>query len=233
MPIRAIVLSGDGINCEQETAQVCQSAGFEVDTVHVNDLLAQPTLINISRYKLLVVPGGFSFGDELGSGRLLALKLKFGLKGSIDQFTKDGGLVLGICNGFQVLTRLGLFGSNVALVENSAGRFINRWVGLEIVGDSVFTKGLSYLELPMRHGEGRLVKDKDFVRGVVPVFRYSEDVNGSFNQIAGLSSFEGRVLGLMPHPEAFWTKCLHPESKDLPLGRVLFDNAFSYLKERA
>jgi phosphoribosylformylglycinamidine synthase len=233
---KAIVLAGDGINCQDETAAACLDGGFAPRIVHVNDLLRHPTALKDAR--LLVFPGGFSFGDELGSGQILALKFRHGLSEALQNHIGSGGLVLGICNGFQVLTRLGLFGNEVTLAPNSGGSYLNRWVGLTLTGESAFTydwkrRGISRLEVPMRHGEGRLLFANEALAQSAwdsgqCVFQYDADVNGAWNRVAGLSSHGGRVLGLMPHPEAFWSAELHPwgETRPVPLGTVLFETAF-------
>jgi phosphoribosylformylglycinamidine synthase len=232
----ALILAGDGINCERETADAAADVGFTTQITHVNDLLASRGR-ELEETSLLILPGGFSFGDELGSGKILALKLKHGLKAALDAYLTKGGAVLGICNGFQVLTRLGVFGAGAALAQNEKGHFINRWVGLEITGDSIFTRGLQRkgvkrVELPMRHGEGRVVlSDEVSKKASTAVLRYEEDVNGAEDRIAGLASYGGRVMGLMPHPEAFWSDELHPWGAGrTPLGLEFFRSAYEELK---
>lgn len=236
--MRALVLCGDGINCEQETAAAAEMAGFRPLLVHVNDLLESQAR-ELADTKLLIIPGGFSFGDELGSGKILALKLKYGLRDALDQYISARGAVLGICNGFQVLVRFGIFGNRTALTQNVQGHFIDRWVGLEISGHSIFTdrlksRGVNRLELPIRHGEGRLVF-REPLKNIDAVLRYESDVNGSVDAIAALSAHEGRVMGLMPHPEAFWTEELHPwgAGRGVPLGVELFQSAYDVLKGSA
>jgi phosphoribosylformylglycinamidine synthase len=122
----AWVITGDGINCETETARACRQAGFETSIFHLAELISNPR--SLEGCSLLVLPGGFSFGDELGSGRVLALKLKYQLRWDLEAFVAEDGLVLGICNGFQTLVALGVFGEGVALAPNLCGRFINEWV---------------------------------------------------------------------------------------------------------
>src|SRR5579883_1952439 len=124
--MKAIVLAGDGINCEKETKAALDEAGFRAEILHVNDFLANKGEV-LEEAKLFVVPGGFSFGDELGSGKILALKLKHGLGDRLTRYIDRGGAVLGICNGFQVLVRLGVFGQGVVLTQNEQGHFQNRW----------------------------------------------------------------------------------------------------------
>ncbi len=250
LQIRALVVAGDGLNCEKETSAACADAGFRASIIHLNDLLldGERALLGVS---LVVIPGGFSFGDELGSGKILALKLGHGLKGVIERFVRSGGALLGICNGFQALTNLGVFselGCDVVLTQNRGGRFIDRWVGLELTGASIFTDrlraaGVTRLELPIRHGEGRLVFTEERAAAAAfkagrCVLRYEEDVNGSWNCVAALSAFEGRVMGLMPHPEAFWSEELHPwgggraaSGGKIPLGVAMFRSAYDYFRD--
>ncbi|MBI3556088.1 MAG: phosphoribosylformylglycinamidine synthase subunit PurQ [Deltaproteobacteria bacterium] len=238
---KALILAGDGINCEIETMHATRDAGFSPQTLHVNDFLKAKGA-QLADTKLLVVPGGFSFGDELGSGKILALKLKHGVGEALTTYIDGGGAVLGICNGFQVLTQLGVFGAGVVLTHNKQGQFLNRWVGLEITGKSIFTDGLkksgvTRLELPMRHGEGRLICPENLQSAMLSqgsiVLKYEEDVNGAWNRAAALSSHNGRVMGLMPHPEAFWTEELHPwgNGRHVPLGVELFRSAYHELVE--
>ena len=238
---KALILAGDGINCEIETAYAARDAGFSTQTVHVNDFLKEQGA-SLAGTSLLVVPGGFSFGDELGSGKILALKLKHGVGTALTKYIDGGGAVLGICNGFQVLARLGVFGDGVVLTQNEQGHFLNRWVGLEITGKSIFTDGLkksgvTRLELPMRHGEGRLIcpqsMHSELLGNGSVVLRYEEDVNGAWNRAAGLSSHHGRVMGLMPHPEAFWSEELHPwgMGRNVPLGVEMFRSAYNELTD--
>lgn len=238
--LKSLVLAGDGINCEQETAAAARDAGFATKIAHVNDLLAAKGA-ELADTQLLCLPGGFSFGDELGSGKILALKLKHGLGEALTRYIDSGGAVLGICNGFQVLTRLGVFGGGVVLTQNEGGHFIDQWVGLELTGNSIFTEslkrqGVLRLELPMRHGEGRLVfaDEKDALAAESSgsiVLRYERDVNGAWGRAAALSSHRGRVMGLMPHPEAFWSEELHPWGKErnVPLGVEMFRSAYKEL----
>lgn len=242
--LEALVLAGDGINCEVETAAAAREVGFSAQIVHVNDFLSTRGAA-LKSTSLLLLPGGFSFGDELGSGKILALKLKTCLGEVLSKYIDSGGAVLGICNGFQVLTRLGVFGPGVVLTQNEQGHFIDRWVGLEISGKSIFTSrlkrmGVSRLELPIRHGEGRLLfKDDSAAQSAAAsgqvVLRYETDINGAWNQTAALSTRNGRVMGLMPHPEAFWCEELHPSGNGhrVPLGIELFASAFEELGGQA
>jgi phosphoribosylformylglycinamidine synthase len=216
---KALVLCGDGINCELESEFALKQAGFEPALMHTTQLLGQSQLLK--EYQLLVIPGGFSFGDEIASGKVLAIKLKDHLRECLDQFIEAGSLVLGSCNGFQVLVQMGILPSapanqphKASLVHNSNQKFTNRWVGLDVSPGNpcLFLQGLKYIELPIRHGEGRLVVETSEKTSVKQkgCLRYREDVNGSFDRIAALTNDRGNVIGLMPHPEAFvrWTQ--HP-----------------------
>ncbi|HIA50714.1 MAG TPA: phosphoribosylformylglycinamidine synthase subunit PurQ [Candidatus Melainabacteria bacterium] len=239
----AIVLTGDGINCGDETSFALQLAGFDPLLTHTSDLLGNPKLLKDA--KLLALPGGFSFGDEIASGKVLAIKLEAALKESLKEFVNEGKLVIGICNGFQCLVQLGLLPESendgvrlASLSRNSGKKFINRWVQLSVDSkvSCPWLEGLTEFDLPIRHGEGRLSPAKeseDAVKKQAPL-RYSIEVNGSFDRISGLTNAKGNVFGLMPHPEAFvrWTQ--HPSWTRLtslpdksPPGLKIFQNAHS------
>lgn len=240
---KTLVLTGDGINCEVETAAAFKLAGFEPRIQHVNDLIASGFTQDqlCAEYKVLALPGGFSFGDDLSSGKVLALKIQHGLGWDLQSFAMRGGMVLGVCNGFQALIRLGIFGKDVSITHNENGKFIDTWVKVSPKGTkSVWLKGMGSIELPIRHGEGRLVfggrraevLDK-MERSGMTCLRYEENLNGSEEALAGLCDLSGRILGLMPHPEAYvrWTS--HPEWTLAPQragapgqGMLLFENAF-------
>ncbi len=225
--IKALVLTGDGINCEGETAFALSLAGAETECCHVNALLENPK--RLDQVQILALPGGFSFGDEVSSGKILAIKLRHVLGDTLQRFIERQNLVVGICNGFQTLVKLGLlpqserFIQHVTLTHNRQRRFINRWVAVKTpVRKSLFLEGLEDFMLPIRHGEGRLMVPRgeelywqDSLQSHIAL-TYADDVNGSFLQIAGLVNESGTVLGLMPHPEVFvrWTQ--HPSWTSLP-----------------
>lgn len=246
---KALILAGDGINCEQETAHALELVGFEPHLRHLNDLIAEHcSLDDLSRdYSTLALPGGFSFGDDLSSGKVLALKIQFALKWDLSTFASRGGLVIGICNGFQALLRMGLFGKDLSITHNQKGRFINMWVRVApFASKCVWIKGLGTIDLPIRHGEGRIVFNaakcsevygKLERQGMIALKYMGENPNGSENSIAGLCDPTGRIFGLMPHPEAFvrWTSypewTLKPDQAGGPgHGLQIFENAFQEVR---
>ncbi len=209
---RAIILSGYGLNCEEETKHAFEAAGGEADIVHLNDLIEKPTLL--ARYEIAALPGGFSYGDHLGSGRAYGLKLSNHLQSALHAFTKRDTLMLGICNGFQILTRIGILPGT--LLPNASARYIDRWVDLKVEGNSPWLTGMDRLSLPIAHGEGnyyvtpatlkRLQKQKSiafsYTQGEIGEFQnLPANPNGALADIAGVLGAGGRVLGLMPHPE--------------------------------
>jgi len=262
---RSLVLSGNGINCERETAHANRLVGFDVDIVHISTLMEGTK--NIHDYDFLNLPGGFLDGDDLGAGKAQAVKWKYQrIKDSerrfIDElllFVEQGKLVIGICNGFQLLTKTGLLPrlkedpekQTVTLTFNDSGRFEDRWVYLKTnqFSSCIFTKDIDRIYLPVRHGEGKLVAEseqvvRDLTENGHVVMQYCDEKgritkefpynpNGSVMSIAGLCDPSGRILGLMPHPEAFvhytqhprWTRERLPEEGD---GLGIFRNAYNY-----
>ncbi|GAA4361202.1 hypothetical protein GCM10023185_28100 [Hymenobacter saemangeumensis] len=242
MKVQALILTGFGINCEEEFAAAYRLAGAEPTIVHLNQVLHGQ--VSIHDFDILNFPGGFSFGDDLGSGVVLANKLRYRqtsaggrtLLDDIRQFIADGKFVLGICNGFQVLVKLGLLpnlgGSvtpEVTLTHNASGRYEDRWVKLRVNprATTPFLKGIDTLEVPVRHGEGRLVVPDDATRQAIEAAglnclsyidangdgtsTYPFNPNGADLNCAGLCDPSGQVFGLMPHPEAFLSAYNHPD----------------------
>ena len=264
--VRVLVLSGNGVNCERETAYCCRIAGADqVDVIPLWDVIAGAR--PLSDYDLLCLPGGFSDGDDLGAAQATANRIRHARTGgegerlleALDRFVRDGKLVIGICNGFQLLVKLGLlpwptFERRASLTWNASGRFEARWVALAVdrASPCVFTRGIERIELPVRHGEGRLVLDGDETGQAIleahliplryadpvtlePTAAYPHDPNGSWQHAAGLCDPTGRIFGLMPHPEAFLHRTNHPRwtSSTLPdegLGVALFRNAVDHLR---
>lgn len=247
---KILVLTGDGINCERETARAFSIAGGNPKIVHVNDLFENPRLIH--DYQALALPGGFSFGDDLGSGQVLALKLEIILGAELREFVNNKNPVIGICNGFQVLTKLGLLPEPfqprvMALGHNLSGNFLDRWVSIESDQKSVciWTKGIKgVFSLPVRHGEGRVsflrgeeevIHRKLSMGGQIPL-RYGEELNGSFARIAGICDSQGLIFGLMPHPEAAISKLQYAQSTLIDeraapgIGLQFFQNCIAYIE---
>ncbi len=202
---RALLLKFPGTNCDAETARALEAAGFATSIVAVSRLA--PGLLESAR--VVVFSGGFSYGDYVMSGRFASLITRRKLGDSLAQFRDRGGFLLGICNGFQILTQLGLL-PEASLVENGNGKFLCRWVTLRNLAPS--SPFLRYLpeefELPVAHAEGRFVTrlpaDADRYReNGVATLVYRDEINGSFARIAGTQDDTGRVFGLMPHPERF------------------------------
>jgi len=229
---RAIILRAAGINCERETAAACGKAGFASDVVHVNRVVEKPAMLK--EYALLIVPGGFSYGDDIASGRVLANELRVKLMEPIREFVRAGKLVLGICNGFQVLVKSGLLPDPfsdgtppVTLTYSDIGRFQDRWVRLKVVSSKcpMWAEG-DTVECAVTHGEGKFVArdaatlDALAANGQV-VLKYVDEAgkeagfpvnpNGSQRSIAGICDASGRVMGLMPHPEKNQDPTNHPQ----------------------
>ncbi|MBO5821889.1 MAG: phosphoribosylformylglycinamidine synthase subunit PurQ [Lentisphaeria bacterium] len=224
--VKMLVITGFGLNYEKETAAAGKLAGATPELIHLNDLLAGKR--NLDEFHFLAFIGGFSFGDHLGSGTVFANRVKFNLRDQLQKFVDDGKLVIGICNGFQTLTRLGMvpalngdyFTQTAALAHNDSGVFRDDWCRLKAnpASPCVFTRNIDMVRLPLRHGEGKFVADAATLaeiesRNLVAV-RYANadgsdatefpaNPNGSLNSIAGICDPTGRVFGLMPHPEAF------------------------------
>jgi len=231
---RALVLTGYGLNCDAETAAALELAGAEVSPVHVNLLVGGQ--VKLDDFHLLALIGGFAYADDHGAGVVLANRLATGLGAALTRFIDDGKLIIGICNGFQVMVNLGLLpgfdgeyrSRRVALIANDCGNFQDRWVRLRIEPDSpcVFTRGLETLEAPIRHGEGKFFAPEGVISRLesehLAAVRYAaedgqpaggqwpQNPNGSLHDIAGICDPTGRIFGLMPHPEAHqhWTN--HP-----------------------
>ena len=225
-----LVLRAAGINCDCETEYAFRKAGAEAERIHINRLIEQPALLR--RFQVLVLPGGFSYGDDVASGRILANELRGKLAEHIERFLAEGKLILGICNGFQVLVKAGLlpgdtlWRQSVTLTLNDSNRFEDRWVYLKVCSArSVFVREGEDAYLPVAHAEGKFVAGSPETlarleaNGQV-VFRYVGpegqratypwNPNGSQNDVAGICDPSGRILGMMPHPERYVRLTQHP-----------------------
>lgn len=233
MKPRVLVLRAAGTNCDEETRFAFARHGAAAEIVTMNDLLERPE--RIADYDLLALPGGFSYGDDIAAGKVLALELTRRLGEQVRSLVERGGLVLGICNGFQALVRSGLLpgGSDamgrqeVTLAENDSQRYEDRWVTLEIApNDSPFLRGVERMRCPVAHAEGKyLPRDErlheELVRSGRVALRYRGpsgrpasypfNPNGSHDDVAGLIDPTGRILGLMPHPERALFALHHPD----------------------
>ncbi len=253
---KVLVLTGYGINCDIETQHAFKLAGARAKRVHINDLINGKE--RLSDYHILSFPGGFSFGDDIASGKVLANMVKYNIGEQIQNFIDSGKLILGICNGFQAMVKMGLLpGFNedyatqeVTLTYNDSGRFEDRWVHLKAnkISKCVFTKGIENIYLPVRHGEGKFVAKnlqvlEKLKKGNHIVFQYVDtegksagyphNPNGSVDNIAAICDKTGRVFGMMPHPEAFQHMTNHPRwtREELPeegAGITIFRNMVEY-----
>jgi phosphoribosylformylglycinamidine synthase len=242
--VRSIVITGNGTNCEMEMAHACRLGGSDVvDIVHISELLYGEK--RLDDYHFLNLPGGFLDGDDLGAAKAGANRILHAtvrsdtekLRDQFDRFIRNGKLILGVCNGFQLMVKLGIlpafggeaFVQHLTLTHNDSGRFEDRWAYLKANPQSpcIFTKNLPGLYLPARHGEGKLVADGDETLARLhrenlvalqysddqyagPVMAYPENPNGSVDAIAGICDPTGRLFGMMPHPEAFHHRTNHP-----------------------
>ena len=231
--VKVMVPRTAGTNCNEETESAFRQCGAEVDSVHISRLFEGEK--KLKDYHILAVPGGFSYGDDIASGKILANELRLRLKADIQRFIDDGKLIIGICNGFQILVKAGIlpgssngggFVQEATLFTNDSGKFEDRWVYLKPDGRSVWLEGLKGpIYLPVAHGEGKFFpRDRGVLERLKKngqvVFRYHcpsgkkplypDNPNGSVDDIAGICDKTGRVFGLMPHPERHFRFTQHP-----------------------
>jgi len=238
--VKALVLTGYGLNCDYETDFSLKVAGADPERVHINELIScgeEGARVRLDNYHILVLGGGFSWADDHGAGVVMAARLRYNIGEEIEEFIRKGKLIIGICNGFQALVNLGLLpgfdgdyrSREIALTYNDSGNFVDTWVKLKTVADTVciFTKGISTLELPVRHGEGKFYAKKEVIDRLIKknqaVIQYADrdgnlaqgrwpfNPNGSLYDIAGICDSTGRIFGLMPHPEAYNHYTNHPD----------------------
>ena len=229
---RFLVLSGDGINCERESALALSESGFLANIVHLNELISAPN--SLFEYDGMILPGGFSFADELGSGKVLAMKIVQNLGDEFLKFTSKKKPILGICNGFQVLLALKIL-PGATLTNNSSGKFIDKWSRIDVDDKShcVWTAKVdSKIMLPIRHGEGKVVFESEdhykqlLAKGQLPL-KYEADENGSYENVAAICDSTGLIMGMMPHPECAVFKHTTPNGIT-PFGKQMFDSVYDY-----
>ncbi len=244
---RGLVLRAAGVNCDKESAYALELAGFAADRVHVFRVMDNPALLD--DYQLLFIPGGFSYGDDVAAGKILANQMIHRLADPLNKFVDDGKLVLGVCNGFQVLLKSGLLpwgaadvataNQDATLAWNDCGSFVDRWTPLKADGGKcVFLSDGESMILPIAHGEGKFVPRNDEVLnrlrdgGQVAIRYDGDNPNGSIDDIAGICDPSGRIFGLMPHPERFVDVTQHPTwtrgGVDRADGLEVFRNAYRY-----
>ena len=256
MPIvtpTTLIIRTAGTNCDAELANAFEQAGASTQSIHIARLIDEPALIE--SFDLIGFPGGFSYGDDIAAGRIFANRLKHRLLTPLQDAAKRGVPMIGICNGFQVLVKLGLLPDpqlakqNCTLADNTSGRFTCKWGPVEEVADSacVWTKGLGSFALPIAHGEGRFTAPANILNQLKAnqqvALRYTSgsNPNGSDDDIAGICDPSGVIFGLMPHPERYVTATQHPQwtrqgegflDQTMP-GLTIFENAVSHVRERA
>lgn len=258
MKPRVLVLKTEGTNCDEELYNAFEIAGGIPKIVHVNELRSKKE--NLNSYNILAIPGGFSYGDDIVSGKILAVELTSFFSKELKKFIqRKDTLIIGICNGFQVLIRTGLLPfrtigkMQATLTNNDSGRFECRWIALEIEENNncVFLKNLGgeKMSYQVAHGEGKFFAPKNVIDKIEennlvalryvnkdgkPTQQYPENPNGSINAIAGITDPTGRILGLMPHPERFITKEQHPNWRRMkiekPQGLPIFENMIKYIQ---
>ena len=246
MPARAIILRAPGTNCDAETAYAFERAGAQAERVHVNRLLDSPSLL--ADYQILCLPGGFSYGDDIAAGRILGNQLGHHLSQALQDFKAAGKLILGICNGFQILIKSGVLlpkdderGALATLTWNESGRYTDRWVNLDVTSQkSPFFAGIERMYLPVAHAEGKFVpRDQETLSALdehgqlVLRYRADDNPNGAIANVAGLCDETGRVCGLMPHPERHLDATHHPRwtrgsTADSGDGFRVFQNAVRF-----
>ncbi len=255
---RVCIIRTDGINCDEETCYAFEKAGALCRIVHINMLRSERE--KLADYQIIALPGGFSYGDDVHSGKILAVELVSFLKEQLYEFVETGKLVIGICNGFQVLARTGLLPDRnigeieTTLIANGSGHFECRWVNLLVERTHcVFTRGLegTIISVQIANAEGKFYTRPDTLQGIenrgqvvfryvgadgAPTVLYPANPNGSLNAIAGICDSTGRIMGRMPHPERYVEKTQHPNWRRLPDsttpdGLAIFKNAVEYAQQ--
>jgi len=244
--VKAIVIRSPGANCDGEAVFALEKAGAAVDLVHINQLSRGE--FRLADYSILLIPGGFTYGDDISAGKVLANELRL-------RFIKDGKLIIGICNGFQIMIKAGILPKlkagelpKLTLTYNDSGKFECRWVHLSVNSKSpcIYTRGIESLYVPVAHGEGKLIGDPKAISANNIVLYYADEKgnrnagypynpNGSIKNIAGICDDTGRIFALMPHPERHILGTQHPQwtrlgAKKHGEGFVIFQNAVKFAK---
>ncbi len=249
------IITGFGINSDYETKYAFELAGAEnVKRIHINDLICKKD--NLENYQILMMPGGFTFGDDLGSGRVMANKFRFSLRKDLTKFINDDKLIFGICNGFQILVKMGVlpafdnkyYEQSVSLIENNSEHFEDRWVKMKHHKTKcIWTQNFNnFIDIPVRHGEGKfVVKDQSILnrlwdQNLIPFTydpnTYPNNPNGSIDGIAAICNESGHIYGMMPHPECHLSKYTHPQwtRNTAPIQNCLkiFENGVNFAKKK-
>ncbi len=251
---KVIILRAPGTNCDEETGFAFELAGAQAELVHINELVCGNK--TLADYQILVIPGGFTYGDDISAGRILANEMRLKIGDSVREFTTQGNLVMGICNGFQVMVKAGILppladstnSQELTLAPNDSGKFECRWCYMRANPSSpcIFTKGMDIMYLPSAHGEGKVVADPKVWDHASIAVQYCDEKgnieagypanpNGSEQNIAGISDKSGRIFALMPHPERYVVGTQHPRWTREGLqnsgdGLQMFINAVNWVK---
>lgn len=252
--VKTLIIRAPGTNCDAETIFAFEQAGAVVSLFHVNQLIRGEE--RLADYQIMVIPGGFTYGDDVSAGKVLANELRLKLGEDIARFIEAGGLILGICNGFQVLVKAGFLpessdgsSSLLTLAANDSGKFECRWVYLGVNKQShcVFTRGMDSLYLPVANGEGKVIANPEILPKLNTVVYYTDETgnrqagypynpSGSIGNIAGICDSSGRIFGLMPHPERHVRGTQHPQwtrlgAREYGDGFQIFRNAVEWAEK--
>lgn len=239
--LKVLVLSGYGLNCEDETLRAFMLSGFSGKVVHLNELVTNVRLLD--NYQVLAIPGGFSFSDNTGAGNAFACKIAPLLE-RIEEFLRKDRLVIGICNGAQILARL-IKDLQITFEMNTSNRYQCEWHDIQVpASDSIWMRNIQKIRLPIAHGEGKLFSLNENILSGRVAMQYLTDVNGSYNRIAAVTAYDGKMLITMPHPERavlltqtdrYYLVREDYRRRMLPvpeegLGLQIFQNAYSYFQ---
>lgn len=257
--VRVIILRTAGTNCDKETSFAFELAGARTELAHINELVLGKKDLNA--YHIIALPGGFTYGDDISSGKILANELKFKLGDDLKKFISDGKLIIGICNGFQVMVKSGILpnlsgkfdASETTLTLNDSAKFEDRWAYLKISDTGcIWTRDINgIIRLPVAHGEGKFIPKnngilKSLKRAGMIALKYVDEngiekgypynPNGSVENIAGICDKTGRIFGLMPHPERHVSFYQGPDwtnldSKPEGDGLRIFKNGVNFAKK--